>query len=209
MGISGAATLENIRTWNRRRIRTLKKQQQAEKNQPSEWVIDIHNCLREGIQYDLGRSWTIYHVPRNMKEVYRKAYLPKLVSIGPFHHGARHLWIMEEHKMRYLLRTLGYELDQGKDPCKGEELEVRSLGVVQRLEQLEMVVKELEPRARECYSEFLDIETDEFVKMMVIDGCFLIELLRLYYKFDQEVWPVSGSNVQKVNQKQEKVLHFF
>ncbi|OWM85922.1 UPF0481 protein At3g47200-like [Punica granatum] len=171
---------------NPRWIRTHRSQQAEKSGPPSEWVIDIHNCLREGIKCDLGRSWTIYRVPRSMREVYRKAYLPKLISIGPFHHGERHLRAMEEHKMRYLLRMLGYEFDRGKDQQEGEESEIHHLGIVRQLEELEAAVRGLEQRARQCYSEFLGIETDEFVRIMVVDGCFVIELLRLYHKFDRE-----------------------
>ncbi|KAK4750585.1 hypothetical protein SAY87_004067 [Trapa incisa] len=190
MASSGAAILGNIRTWKLRKLRTLKQQQQqhrAEKKGPPEWVVDIHNCIREGIRYDLGKCWTIYRVPHNMKEVHRKAYHPKLISIGPFHCGQRHLQVMEEHKMRYLLRMLGYELelDACKDPGEVEETDARNQRILRELEKLEAALKELEPRARECYSEFIDVDTDTFVKMMVIDGCFLIELLRLYFKFDR------------------------
>lgn len=171
-------------TRNLRKIRT-NKIQHTEK-QSSEWVVNIHNCLSEGIEYDLGRSWTIYRVPKNMRGIYRKAYVPKLISIGPFHYGEKRLQAMEEHKMRYLLRFLGYDFDKAKGQ-EERDVEKQNLETVNRLEEINAAVKKLEVKARECYSEYFDIGSDEFVQMMVIDGCFLIELLRLYYKFDQEV----------------------
>ena len=39
-------------------------------------------------------------------------------------------------------------------------------------------VKPVEREARECYSGSIGYSTDEFVKILVIDGCFIIELLR-------------------------------
>ena len=39
-------------------------------------------------------------------------------------------------------------------------------------------VMELEKEARECYAGPIDYSPDEFVKILVIDGCFIIELLR-------------------------------
>ena len=46
---------------------------------------------------------------------------------------------------------------------------------------LEKAMKEMEEKTRKCYSEdFGGIESDDFVRMMLIDGCFIVELLRLY-----------------------------
>ncbi|XP_039171725.1 uncharacterized protein LOC104452055 [Eucalyptus grandis] len=45
----------------------------------------------------------------------------------------------------------------------------------------------LAQKMRACYSESLEYlrdgsyNNDDFVEMMVIDGCFVVELLRLYY----------------------------
>ncbi|EEF33806.1 conserved hypothetical protein [Ricinus communis] len=46
------------------------------------------------------------------------------------------------------------------------------------LEDLLKAIKALEMEARECYSETIQLDTDEFVEMMVLDGCFIIELFR-------------------------------
>uniref|UniRef100_A0A2N9GS46 Uncharacterized protein n=1 Tax=Fagus sylvatica TaxID=28930 RepID=A0A2N9GS46_FAGSY len=39
-------------------------------------------------------------------------------------------------------------------------------------------VKEVQREARECYSEPFDYSPDKFVEILVIDGCFIIELFR-------------------------------
>ncbi|XP_030969875.1 UPF0481 protein At3g47200-like [Quercus lobata] len=49
-------------------------------------------------------------------------------------------------------------------------------------------MKRLKGRARWCYSEaFGHISTDDFVRMMVIDGCFTIELFRYYLRSEKEI----------------------
>ncbi|RVW50121.1 hypothetical protein CK203_114525 [Vitis vinifera] len=35
-------------------------------------------------------------------------------------------------------------------------------------------------KTRQCYAGAFDIDSNDFVQMMVIDGCFVLELLRLY-----------------------------
>ncbi|KAK9101942.1 hypothetical protein Sjap_019196 [Stephania japonica] len=36
-------------------------------------------------------------------------------------------------------------------------------------------LKEIEKQARECYAEEIELSSDEFVEMMMLDGCFIIE----------------------------------
>ncbi|KAL0010414.1 hypothetical protein SO802_005522 [Lithocarpus litseifolius] len=56
-----------------------------------------------------------------------------------------------------------------------------------RFQCLAEAMKRLEGRARWCYSEvFDDISTDDFVRMMVIDGCFILELFRYYQRSEKE-----------------------
>ncbi|PIN13401.1 hypothetical protein CDL12_13970 [Handroanthus impetiginosus] len=42
------------------------------------------------------------------------------------------------------------------------------------------VVAAMEERTRKCYAEPIDLSSNEFVIMMVVDGCFLIELTRYH-----------------------------
>lgn len=108
------------------------------------------------------RSCCIFRVPHSLVEVNGKAYEPHIVSIGPYNHGKQSQFRMiEEHKWRYL----GSLLSRTKP--KGLELK----------NYLEAVA-ELEVQARECYSETIHFTTHEFLELMVLDGCFLIELFR-------------------------------
>ncbi|KAF6142073.1 hypothetical protein GIB67_001270 [Kingdonia uniflora] len=39
-------------------------------------------------------------------------------------------------------------------------------------------VKELEKKARACYEGIIALSSEEFVEMMVLDGCFILEFFR-------------------------------
>ena len=109
---------------------------------------------------------TMFRAPTNMKRVDEHAYDPVLVSIGPFHYKNPLLKEMEEHELRFLFGSMHYE--------SKEEWE-------HWLQRLAEAMKRLEGRARGCYSEaFKDISSDDFVRMMVIDGWFILELFRLH-----------------------------
>ncbi|XP_058114834.1 UPF0481 protein At3g47200-like [Magnolia sinica] len=104
-------------------------------------------------------SCSIYRVPHGFRKANEEAYTPQIVSVGPFHHGKQMLKAMEEHKYRYLHEVISRAGDNG-------------------LEIYLMAIKELEQLARECYSETINLNSTEFVEMMVVDGCFILELLR-------------------------------
>ncbi|KAF3791397.1 putative AC transposase [Nymphaea thermarum] len=80
-----------------------------------------------------------------------------MVAIGPYHHGRKHLQPMEDHKKKALFRLLS--LSPG--------LEVSNF------------VEALKQRERDHYDE-LDTRnwpSVSFIKMMLLDGCFLLDFL--------------------------------
>ncbi|XP_059462747.1 UPF0481 protein At3g47200-like [Corylus avellana] len=107
-------------------------------------------------------SCCIFRVPQSLININGKSYQPRIVSIGPYHRGQPNLQMMEEHKWCYL-RSL---LSRTKE-AKGITLE----DYLKSIHPLEKV-------GRECYSETIHLGTDEFLEMMVLDGCFMIELFR-------------------------------
>ncbi|XP_027069618.1 UPF0481 protein At3g47200-like [Coffea arabica] len=110
------------------------------------------------------RKWPICRIPLHVREDNEKAYAPRLVSIGPLHHKRPGLEFMQAQKLR-LFDSL---LERG-----------RHHGIYV-LNVLSDAMKELEAETRECYAEDLThIDSDSFTKMMLVDGCFVIELLRL------------------------------
>ncbi|XP_042507905.1 uncharacterized protein LOC122083998 isoform X2 [Macadamia integrifolia] len=103
---------------------------------------------------------SIYRVPKPLFKTKPEAYIPRMVSIGPFHRYKKHLKPMEAHKLRYLhdFRTRPESQATLEDYVKD--------------------MTKLEDRARQCYSEIVRLKSEgEFVKMMVTDGCFILELI--------------------------------
>ncbi|XP_010244239.1 PREDICTED: UPF0481 protein At3g47200-like [Nelumbo nucifera] len=158
------------------------QQQQTEKRQPCElknistsgnveeetylsestqWVISITEKLEQARQDENAGSWAklcIYRVPKCLREGDDKAYVPQIVSLGPYHHGRKRLREMDRHKWRALHHTLkrtNHDVKHYLEP-----------------------IKELEEKARACYEGEITLSSKEFVEMMVLDGCFMLELFR-------------------------------
>ncbi|KAI7996184.1 UPF0481 protein [Camellia lanceoleosa] len=107
----------------------------------------------------------IFRVHEELRNVNTNAYTPRLVSIGPYHYGQPKLLAMENHKERYL------------------EL------VLQRTNQTQEYyldfMRIFEERARKYYADPIDLDSDEFVKMMLYDACFIVEFLVLVIQSDR------------------------
>ncbi|XP_022963073.1 UPF0481 protein At3g47200-like [Cucurbita moschata] len=127
----------------------------------SEWVISIKEMLDQAHQDEVESSWAklcIYKVPHYLKDGDDKAVVPQIVSLGPYHHGKRRLRQMERHKWRslyHILERTKHDINIYLD-----------------------AMKELEENARSCYEGPFSFSSNEFVEMMVLDGCFVLELFR-------------------------------
>ncbi|BFG18861.1 hypothetical protein CerSpe_051350 [Prunus speciosa] len=129
--------------------------------------VDIENPyipLETSMRRELGRlspsssSCCIYRVPERLRRVNENAYKPRVVSIGPLHHGKKGLEAMEEHKKRYLQEFL----------CRTKV----------SLEDCIKKIKDKEARLRSCYAEETNgFSSDEFVRIILVDAAFIIELL--------------------------------
>ncbi|KAK9279161.1 hypothetical protein L1049_012838 [Liquidambar formosana] len=153
---------------------------------PPEWVVDIRNHLKEKHLHinNAGERCSLSRVPPSMRQIDEDNYIPELVSIGPFHRDNPSLQSMEAHKLRFLygiLDPMTYKTNTVDSSSKNWRVKNVTL------DGLERAMKELEKKTRECYSEKFDAFTsDEFVRMMVLDSCFIVELLRLYAMINQE-----------------------
>ncbi|XP_068649065.1 UPF0481 protein At3g47200-like [Aristolochia californica] len=129
----------------------------------NDWVIEITESLKTlpqpVVEAQIWAKQSIYQVPRHIKGDYPKQFEPQVVSIGPYHHGAEHLKPMEEHKQRALRRFLKFHR-------KPFDLYVNALNPL---------VSEL----KNAYGQ-LDVTWDDikFLKLMIVDGCFMLEILR-------------------------------
>ncbi|KAI3470013.1 hypothetical protein Pfo_026676 [Paulownia fortunei] len=100
----------------------------------------------------------IYRVHRHLRNVNDRAYEPEIIAIGPYHRDKHNLKMMEELKWRYLCLLIDEK--------------------VQNKERFVSKVGELEQEARKCYAEPVGLSAAEFIEMLVLDGCFIIDLVR-------------------------------
>ncbi|XP_031267804.1 UPF0481 protein At3g47200-like [Pistacia vera] len=108
----------------------------------------------------------IFKVPEHLRKGNKKAYEPYMLAIGPYHREEPQVKEMEERKKEYLKELL---------ERTGEEYVNRSVTAMRKLEE----------QARSCYADdFRNIKTDDFVEMMLLDGSFIIELLRKFMFMD-------------------------
>ncbi|PIA25486.1 hypothetical protein AQUCO_11300006v1 [Aquilegia coerulea] len=120
---------------------------------------ELVSSIREKLQTlpPLSIESCIYMVPSVLRSVNELAYSPKVVSIGPLHRGKEELLAMEVHKQRYLKDFLDQNAKISLEEC------VKSL-------------QGLEEKARSYYAEPICLSSNDFVEMMLLDGCFVLEL---------------------------------
>ncbi|XP_052211071.1 UPF0481 protein At3g47200-like [Diospyros lotus] len=106
---------------------------------------------------------SIYKVHPFISNINKTAYQPRVVSFGPYHHGEPQLAWMEAHKKRVLNRY------------------IHQLGVPQK--EIFRLVEKMAQELKESYDS-LDFKwqdnTKSFVQLMMLDGCFMLELLDVY-----------------------------
>ncbi|XP_059429116.1 UPF0481 protein At3g47200-like [Corylus avellana] len=101
----------------------------------------------------------IFKTPVALYRQNPKAYIPDAFSIGPFHHGNQFLKGTEIIKAKYLKNLL----EKSESPNT-------------MLADMINYIKASERKFRECYAGWLNYSSEEFVKILVIDSCFIIEL---------------------------------
>ncbi|KAH0911097.1 hypothetical protein HID58_034418 [Brassica napus] len=132
---------------------------------PTSVVVDIHSLTSEDTDLKLLRetagseSCCIVRIPHSLARINPIAYEPKIVSIGPYHHGKEHLKMAQQHKRRFLKFLVAKMQEKGTNP-----------------QELINAVSTLEGDIRGSYSEDLGLESEELVEMMVLDGCFILTL---------------------------------
>jgi hypothetical protein len=128
-----------------------------DKGSCSSWVVEMEMAR--------WKQHCIHRVPEFIKKMTnRDAYQPQFVSLGPLHHGEPHLLPMEEHKRRAVLHLV----NRAKKP----------------IQEFIAAINEVADDLEAAYDNDLDdkwrgANKDRFVEMMVTDGCFLLELIRI------------------------------
>ncbi|KAK8645346.1 hypothetical protein V6N13_119181 [Hibiscus sabdariffa] len=83
--------------------------------------------------------------------------MPRVISIGPLHHGAQILKPMEQYKRRFL-----------RDFLARTRVSV---------EVCVKIIKERDAKLRDCFAQTIELCSDDFVKMVLFDAVFIVELL--------------------------------
>ncbi|XVF79480.1 hypothetical protein PTKIN_Ptkin14bG0226000 [Pterospermum kingtungense] len=105
----------------------------------------------------------IFKTPSILLRHKQSAYVPNYFSIGPYHHGQGKTKRAEKIKIKYLTNLFA-SMSSGQDLLRRC---IDSIAVV-------------ETNARNCYDleEEIGFGSEEFVQMLLVDGCFIIELFR-------------------------------
>ncbi|KAL3719683.1 hypothetical protein ACJRO7_004631 [Eucalyptus globulus] len=132
------------------------------------WIVQVNESLKcmPANEQQYWKKRSIYRVPACVTDLNRKAFQPQAVSFGPYHHGKAHLRTMEDHKhhaLLHFLRRSGKPLDPF----------LKSLREVAR--DLEESYDTLDLEWKEGGG---DGEANRFLKVMITDGCFMLEILR-------------------------------
>ncbi|MBA0766567.1 hypothetical protein Gotri_015597, partial [Gossypium trilobum] len=114
------------------------------------------------LMFPITENACIYRVPVNMRAVQPNAYAPTIISIGPFHLGHERLQAMEELKWKFFHRLFRPNQPNGVE-----------------LDPAMKAMEDLEQDACRCYWDNAEQHSKHrFVRMMPVDGCFIVELLR-------------------------------
>ncbi|KAF7847890.1 hypothetical protein BT93_L2479 [Corymbia citriodora subsp. variegata] len=128
----------------------------------SDWSTVVNSWLNQRptrLKQSAGNSaCCIFRVPETLIEINQKANKPRIVSIGPYHHEREGVQMIQEHKPRFfsaLLARTRVNFCDYFDAIASKEEDIRA-----------------------CYSEPLVFGASKLSEMMVLDGCFIIEVLR-------------------------------
>ncbi|KAG5512676.1 hypothetical protein RHGRI_038962 [Rhododendron griersonianum] len=128
----------------------------------------------------------IYKVPEDLRKLNECAYVPRLIAIGPLHWKDEHLQkSMQDVKMDYANRlflrlTEGIADSKIRDEKKDEL--IQECGVKMKAKKYDAQGEvTLVDMAKKYYAKELDLSDDEMMEMMLVDGCFILELLYVYY----------------------------
>ncbi|GFY81590.1 hypothetical protein Acr_01g0013990 [Actinidia rufa] len=100
----------------------------------------------------------IYRVPKELRKDNEYHYTLTTVFIGPFHAAIPSLDAADGRQLKY--RALNHLLDRTQTT----------------LSSLFSTLKRMKEEARLFYAVTVDLSSDEFVELMLLDGCFILAL---------------------------------
>lgn len=135
----------------------------------AEWTINIQqNCDVDRLRSPSAVS--IFKVPNFLKDSKKDAYVPKIVSLGPYHHRKAELPSMDNHKGRALRRmTTRFNIKRNLTNVPNN----MNFSV-----EAKNVILQAEDEIRKGYEEKIDCDGENLAMMLSFDGCFILEVLR-------------------------------
>ncbi|XP_028802549.1 UPF0481 protein At3g47200-like [Neltuma alba] len=124
--------------------------------------IDIKALIEISEDGLLSPLCCIYRVPTTIRHLNNEAYTPKVVSIGPFHHGDKRLQEMERHKEIMLKRFAQRAMTD--------------------LDSLVNFTKQSESKVRASYFERINYDKKDLVKLILVDSAFIIQLFIMTFE---------------------------
>ncbi|VVA15404.1 PREDICTED: UPF0481 [Prunus dulcis] len=109
----------------------------------------------------------IYQVPERFRNGNEQHYKPRVVPIGPYHSYHGSFPQMQSYKLKYVEAFTSRNGLGFIDQCLG-------------------FVRSCEIRARRYYVEPIDLSSDDFSELMLVDAIFVLELI-LRYQFPQYI----------------------
>ncbi|XP_017245225.1 UPF0481 protein At3g47200 isoform X1 [Daucus carota subsp. sativus] len=142
-----------------------------------DWIHSVDATL--GLLRSRPRDASTYRVPTKLRAIKHEAYTPQTVSIGPFHRHKPELRAMEEFKWRYMLAFVDRVVKADVEKTQRKELDGVSSEhspEILALDKCSTIVTELEEEARAWYAEDINLDKHQLVEMLLVDGCFIVEL---------------------------------
>lgn len=125
---------------------------------------------------------TIFRAPFHIRYSRESDFEPRFVSIGPYFHGRENLSAMEARKLHFISDLLE------KLP-PGERTTIPNF--IERF-------KSLTRRGRACYKESIGLNNDDFVRLLVLDSCFIIRLILSIFEEVNDSAVVLNANLKEV-----------
>ncbi|KAI8556899.1 hypothetical protein RHMOL_Rhmol05G0292200 [Rhododendron molle] len=125
----------------------------------------------------------IYKVPEDLRQLNECAYVPRLIAIGPLHRKGEHLpKPMQDVKMDYANRLFLRMTKGMADPNEEKDKLIQECVEKLKIEKYDAEGEvTLVDMAKKYYAEELELNDEEMVEMMLVDGCFILELLHTNY----------------------------
>ncbi|RZC68724.1 hypothetical protein C5167_031889, partial [Papaver somniferum] len=121
----------------------------------------VQHAIIDVLPQELETQVQIFVIPSHVKKRNPKAYQPKMVSIGPYHYSRPQLKPMQSHKKRAVTQFLK------RSPTTAKETYLNEL----------MQVYDKLWKSYEQVPELHSWTPENFIKLMMVDGIFILEFL--------------------------------